>query len=96
MNSSNLTPLSHYKTGQYIRLVRCDVQGILRRRLLDLGFVPGSIVEVLQKSPLGDPVAYRVNHTTIALRKEESDLIFGELEEANEYDDLSSRAGGKP
>lgn len=30
----------------------------MRRRLLDLGFVPGSIVEVITKSPLGDPVAF--------------------------------------
>ncbi|WP_019121372.1 FeoA family protein [Brevibacillus massiliensis] len=71
--------LSDTKTGNRVRLVRIDVQGVLRRRLLDLGFVPGNVVEVLQKSPLGDPIAFRVNNTTIALRQEESSLIFGEL-----------------
>ncbi|MCU6711607.1 ferrous iron transport protein A [Paenibacillus sp. J5C_2022] len=83
MTSSSMHALSHYKTGQYIRIVRIDVPGVLRRRLLDLGFVPGAVIEVLQKSPLGDPVAYRVNQTTIALRKEESDLIYGEQEEVH-------------
>lgn len=71
-------PLSEAKTGTELRLNRIDVQGVLRRRLLDLGFVPGNVVTVLQKSPLGDPIAFRVNNTTIALRKEESSLIYGE------------------
>ena len=51
----------------------------MRRRLLDLGFVPGAIVEVVRKSPLGDPIAFRVSQTTVALRKEESMKIKGEL-----------------
>ncbi|MNN99258.1 ferrous iron transport protein A [compost metagenome] len=51
----------------------------MRRRLLDLGFVPQNEVEVLQRSPLGDPIAFRVNNTTIALRKEESSLIYGTI-----------------
>lgn len=66
-------------SGNRIKLARLEVQGVLRRRLLDLGFVPGNVVEVLQKSPLKDPVAYRINNTTIALRKEESSQIFGTL-----------------
>ncbi|MGF9714021.1 ferrous iron transport protein A [Paenibacillus sp. JMULE4] len=82
MNAPHLIPLSECKTGQCIQLVKCEVPGVLRRRLLDLGFVPGTIVKVLQKSPLGDPVAYRVSNTTIALRREEANLIFGELKEA--------------
>ena len=49
----------------------------MKRRLLDLGFIPGATIKVLQRSPLGDPVAYQVSNTTIALRKEESSLIFG-------------------
>lgn len=79
MMTSRDVRLSDAVTGNQLRLSRIDVQGVLRRRLLDLGFVPGNIVEVMQKSPLGDPIAFRVNNTTIALRKEESSLIYGEL-----------------
>ncbi|MDA8097058.1 MAG: FeoA family protein [Clostridia bacterium] len=39
-----------------------------RRRLLDLGFVPGTVVETVRKSPAGDPIAIRLRGTTIALR----------------------------
>ncbi|WII39818.1 FeoA family protein [Paenibacillus thiaminolyticus] len=71
--------LAQADTGSRLRLSRIEVKGVLRRRLLDLGFVPGNTVEVLQRSPLGDPVAFRVNNTTIALRREESTRIYGEI-----------------
>lgn len=71
--------LAEADTGSRLRLSRIEVEGVLRRRLLDLGFVPGNTVEVLQHSPLGDPVAFRVNNTTIALRREESTRIYGEM-----------------
>ncbi|EHQ61079.1 ferrous iron transport protein A [Paenibacillus dendritiformis] len=71
--------LAEADTGSRLRLSRIEVEGVLRRRLLDLGFVPGNTVEVLQRSPLGDPVAFRVNNTTIALRREESTRIYGEI-----------------
>jgi ferrous iron transport protein A len=77
-------PLSEATTGKHVYLTRIEVQGVLRRRLLDLGFVPHNIVEVLQRSPLGDPVAFRVNNTTIALRKEESSQIYGEYTRGEE------------
>lgn len=78
MTATNLS-LLEAKTGSVLLLTRIEVQGVMRRRLLDLGFVPQNEVEVLQRSPLGDPIAFRVNNTTIALRKEESALIYGEL-----------------
>lgn len=71
--------LSEAKQGDILRIVSIDVQGVLRRRLLDLGFVVGNEVEMLRHSPLGDPTAFRVSNTTIALRREESSLIYGEL-----------------
>ena len=69
-------PLSTFTTGETVQLERIEIEGALKRRLLDLGFIPGAIIKVLQKSPLGDPVAYQVSHTTIGLRKEESSKIY--------------------
>ncbi len=75
--SNNLTSLTECKTGDRFFIKQLNIQGVMRRRLLDLGFVKGAEIVVLQKSPLGDPVAFRVCNTTVALRKEESSLIFG-------------------
>lgn len=72
-------PLSEAVNGSTLRISAIEVQGVLRRRLLDLGFVVGNVVEVLRRSPLGDPIAFRVSNTTIALRREESSLIYGQF-----------------
>lgn len=50
-------------------------RGPERRRLLDLGFVPGTVVEVEMISPAGDPTAYRVRGSVVALRREQAGLI---------------------
>ncbi len=49
--------------------------GDLRRRLLDLGLVSGTKIKAILKSPLGNPIAYEVRGTVIAIRKEDSQLI---------------------
>ncbi|WP_020061546.1 FeoA family protein [Bacillus sp. 123MFChir2] len=72
-------PLSTFKTGQLVQIEKIKLEGTMKRRLLDLGFIPGATIKVLQKSPLGDPTAYQVSNTTIALRNEESSLILGNL-----------------
>lgn len=46
-----------------------DARGAERRRLMDLGVLPGAEVVVEGTSPLGDPTAYRVRGTVIALRR---------------------------
>lgn len=44
-------------------------------RLLDLGFVPGTPVEVVRRAPLRDPVVYRVAGYEIALRRAQAACI---------------------
>jgi len=48
----------------------------IRRRLLDLGLVKGTKIVPVFKSPSGDPIAYEVRKTLIALRKEDTKLII--------------------
>ncbi|AIK40415.1 ferrous iron transport protein A [Bacillus pseudomycoides] len=79
MVSANIKPLSNFQTGQFVQIEKIQLEGTMKRRLLDLGFIPGATIKVLQRSPLGDPTAYQVSNTTIALRSEESSLIFGRL-----------------
>ena len=52
-----------------------SAQCAMRRRLQDLGFVPGAQVECLGKSPLGDPSAYRVRGAVVALMGRDARLI---------------------
>jgi len=79
MDKPKIIKLLDGEKGNVIKITSLNLDGVMRRRLLDLGFVTGAIVEVVRKSPLGDPIAFRVSQTTIALRKEESSRIEGEL-----------------
>ena len=48
----------------------------LERRLLELGFVEGAKIEVLHEGAIGrDPIAVRVENTTVALRRREAMAI---------------------
>lgn len=55
------------------------LEGAERRRIFDLGLSIGTIVEAVRRSPLGDPVAYRVRGSMIALRKEQASRIEVEI-----------------
>lgn len=69
--------LSGLRPGGRARVVGLSsaCRGQERRRLLDLGFVPGTIVEMDMVSPAGDPTAYRVRGSVVALRREQAGLI---------------------
>ena len=43
---------------------------------MDLGIVPGTKIEAELESVTGDPVAYKVRGTTVALRKQQTDKIY--------------------
>ena len=51
------------------------LQGAERRRLLDLGILPGTEIKAEMVSPSGDPTAYRVRGALIGLRKEQAAMI---------------------
>ena len=61
-------PMSQMRNGQSGRILELDTRGGLRERLFDLGLTPGTIVERLMSSPIGDPSCYRVRGAMIALR----------------------------
>ncbi|NJP07391.1 MAG: ferrous iron transport protein A [Chloroflexaceae bacterium] len=50
-------------------------QGSERRRLMDLGIVPGTLITVEMRSPAGNPTAYRVRGALIALRQEQARFV---------------------
>jgi DtxR family Mn-dependent transcriptional regulator len=70
-------PLSSLEPGESATVVGIapGCQGPQRRRLLDLGLVPGTVVTAELRGALRDPVAYRVRGALIALRREQADWI---------------------
>ena len=50
-------------------------RGVERRRFLDLGITPGTMIKAELRSPGGDPTAYQIRGALIALRREQAELI---------------------
>ncbi len=69
--------LSAAPMGSHGRIAAVSTPGspALAHRLNDLGFVPGAMVEVVRRAPLGDPVLYRVSDYEVCLRKAQASAI---------------------
>ncbi|MCB0569315.1 MAG: DtxR family transcriptional regulator [Phaeodactylibacter sp.] len=76
--------LSALKAGEsaLVKGISPTCRGQQRRRLMDLGIVPGTAITTEFRSASGDPVAYRVLGTTIAIRRSQADQIFIDRQEA--------------
>lgn len=76
MNLSNLKP------GEQGRIVKLDSSiGPIRRRLMDMGVIPGELIKVEKVAPLGDPIEVTIKGYSLSLRKGEARGI--ELEVAS-------------
>ena len=73
-----MTRLSSIAPGESAEVVAlaATCRGAQRRRLLDLGLVPGTRVTSELRGPSGDPTAYRIRGALIALRRDQAHHIF--------------------
>jgi DtxR family Mn-dependent transcriptional regulator len=69
-------PLSALKPGERAVVLALRNTGLARRRFMDLGLTPGVLVRAEMTSAFGDPVAYRVRGTLIALRREQAAQVL--------------------
>jgi DtxR family transcriptional regulator, Mn-dependent transcriptional regulator len=76
--SDGVIKLSDLPSGEGAEVVALDpaCRGFIRRRLLDLGFTPGARIRSDLTTFVGDPRAYRLRGTTIALRREQADRVL--------------------
>ena len=71
----DITTLDCLAVGRRAAVTGLSAPEPQRRRLLELGFVPGGRVTAVQESPWGDPVAYAVCGAVIALRRADARQI---------------------
>lgn len=71
--------LAELKPGQRGRVVKVGGSGAIRRRLLDMGVVPGAEIEVERVAPLGDPVEFKLLGYHLSLRKDEAQNVHVEV-----------------
>ena len=68
-----LNELKLYETA-FIKELKCNA--VVKRRLLDLGLIEGTKITPIFVSPSGDPTAFEVRGSVIAIRIEDTKLIF--------------------
>ncbi len=70
---------SKLKKGQRAIIMDIDLEKI-PLKLIEMGCLPGNVIELLQIAPLGDPYYYSVNDAKVAIRKNTAENIFIQLE----------------
>lgn len=70
--------LSELQPAERGTIYEVSGSGALRRRLLDMGIVPGTEIQVVRVAPLGDPVEYLVKGYRLSLRRREAAHVLVE------------------
>ncbi|WP_040198134.1 FeoA family protein [Candidatus Soleaferrea massiliensis] len=67
--------LDQLQTGRTAVIDFVGGQGALRRRLLDMGLTPNTLIKVIKVAPFGDPVELQLRGYELTLRKDEAAKI---------------------
>lgn len=72
--------LSQMQPGEVGVVVKVNGSGNVKFRLIDMGVVKGSKLQVVKFAPLGDPIEIKIKGFSLSLRKNESEMIDVEVE----------------
>ena len=75
-----LRQLSTLEAGRSAVIREVGGDGMLRRRLLELGLLPGTAVSVRKRAPFGDPILLRLRGFDLTLRASEAEKIRVEVQ----------------
>ncbi len=66
--------LKDAETGSTVRIDSVG-ESKLKNRLMTMGLIPGTRVEILRSAPMGDPIAIRLRSYNLAMRKHDAEQI---------------------
>jgi ferrous iron transport protein B len=67
--------LSELKASEKGIIVKVLGRGAFRKRIIEMGFIKGKLVEVVHNAPLKDPIIYKVMDYEVSLRRKEAALV---------------------
>jgi len=68
--------LRQYRAGDTVEVEGIQGSGAFRRRLIEMGFIPGARVRVKKYAPLKDPVEFVIKGYHVSLRREEAEKVL--------------------
>lgn len=67
--------LKEVKVGGKVTIAKLLGEGAVKRRIMDMGLVKGTEVEVVKVAPIGDPIELAVRGYALSIRKDEAAMI---------------------
>ena len=67
--------LKEVKPGETVRVIKLNGDGVVKRRIMDMGITKGVEIYVRKVAPLGDPVEISVRGYELSLRKADADMV---------------------
>lgn len=67
--------LKEIAIGSYARVTAVGGEGSLRQHFLDMGLIPGTVVQIVKYAPMGDPVEIRLQGYELTLRLADAEKI---------------------
>lgn len=71
-----MNTLGNLKKNEVGIITQINLNGSIKRRLLDMGITPDATVKMLRTAPLGDPIEFRILNFNISIRKKDAEKIF--------------------
>ena len=75
MSGVSTRTLADLGLGRPARIVAVTGAAPLRRRLLEMGVLPGTTIEVVRVAPMGDPIEVRLRGYALSLRRDAARAI---------------------
>ncbi len=60
-------------------ILHCAAEGMLKQKLLSMGFIPGTEIIMLRNAPLRDPIEIGIHNCLITIRRSEAELLKVEI-----------------
>lgn len=67
--------LKEAKVGSTVRVISIE-ESPLKQRLMSMGIIPNTRVEILRSAPFGDPIAIRLRAYNLSLRRDDAEKII--------------------
>lgn len=95
MTGDNSDPRSLAKSreGDVVMIDSIEGSGVLKKRMLEMGFIPGSQLRVLKYAPLYDPMEVKVKHGYVSIRINEAESIYVKPVSDKKDNSVHSREG---
>lgn len=71
--------LTECQKGQLVRVQALQMNNYKSKRLMDMGLLPGTVLEISRFAPFGDPIAIKVRGFQMSFRKREAEEIIVKL-----------------